>query len=75
MIFTYTFEDFVKFTLDFLIGFIRKGVNMAFRGLGRSTRFCNPDSIIVGLELETDFNYLDKLEDNLSSRVNGRHEF
>ena len=32
MIFTYTFEDFVKFTLDFPTDFVRKGRNMAFGG-------------------------------------------
>ena len=38
MILNSIFEDFVKFTLDF----VRKGMNMAFRGLGRSTHFRNP---------------------------------
>ena len=42
IIFTYAFEGFVNITLDFLIHFVRKGMNMAFSGLGRSTCFCNP---------------------------------
>jgi hypothetical protein len=32
MILTYTFEDFAKFTLDFLTYFARKGINMVFVG-------------------------------------------
>ena len=32
----------MKFTLVFLMDFVRKGTNMAFWGLGRATGFCNP---------------------------------
>ena len=55
MIFTYTFEDLVKFTLDFLINFVRKRMTMEFRGLGRSMRFCNPGTLV-----DPTFVFLDK---------------
>ena len=40
----YKYEDFAKFTLDFVIDLVRTGINMAYGGLGRSKRFCNPES-------------------------------
>ena len=37
MIFKHKTKGFVKFYLDFLINCVRKGINTAFRGLGRLT--------------------------------------
>ena len=48
MIITYKYEHFVQFTVDMLDDFVRKGINIAFRGLGRSTRFCNPEFVKFG---------------------------
>ena len=45
MIFTYTFEHFVKFPIDFLIDFVREGVNKVSGGLGNPHIFGNPDGI------------------------------
>jgi hypothetical protein len=42
-------EHFVQFTIDILEEFVRKDMNMVFRGLGRSTCFCNlgPGGILL----------------------------
>ena len=41
MIITYYIEHFVQFAGDFLVEIVRKGINMALLGLGRTTRFLN----------------------------------
>jgi hypothetical protein len=51
MIVTYKYEDFVQFTVDMLDDFVRKGTNMAFRGLWRLTGFCNPAKTLLGRSL------------------------
>jgi hypothetical protein len=45
MIMTHKYEHFVQFTIVMLEEFVRKDINVVFRGLGRSTRFCNPDVV------------------------------
>ena len=43
MIIFYKYEHFVNFALDFLVDVLRKVIHFAYWGLGRSTRFCNPE--------------------------------
>ena len=39
---TYKYGHFVQITVDMPDKFVRKGINIVFWGLGRSTSFCNP---------------------------------
>jgi hypothetical protein len=49
MVINNEYEDFIKFTLNFLLDLVGKVISIRYRVLGKITHFCNPDFCFIKL--------------------------